>query len=84
MVSEDPLVGSSRASSKQPIRFVMALSGLMLVTSASFIRGAPKPQRPPGEPARWKLVVWFVLLFTILPAAWFMPILLGSLLGGGG
>lgn len=69
-MSADPdpgMVNRHVAPWKLQLQLVLALGSLMIATSIWFVRGPQKPPRPPGEPARWKLAVWFAMFFLAFP-----------------
>lgn len=61
------------------LRLIVALSWVLLAVGVSFLRGPTKDYSHPDEPATWKLVVWLVLFFVFVPAAFVLP----SLIKGG-
>jgi hypothetical protein len=61
---------------KLQLRLIVALGWLLLVTGVSFMRGPTKDYGRPDEPATWKLVVWLVLFFVLVPASFVLPTLL--------
>lgn len=78
--SELRAVDRSRRLSPWTLSFRLAvgLAWLVLVSAPSFVRGSGKPPRPAGEPAKWKLVLWFAVLFLGFAALPLLQMLLSN------
>jgi hypothetical protein len=57
LVPEDRPDGHETGSWKLLLRVVL--------TCMAFVRGAPRPRRPAGEPETWKLALWLILFFAL-------------------
>ena len=65
MVPEDRPDGHETGSWKLLLRVVLTFGLLVVVTCMAFVRGAPRPRRPAGEPETWKLALWLILFFAL-------------------
>jgi hypothetical protein len=54
----------------------------MIATSIWFVRGSEEPSRPPGEPARWNLAVWFATFFLSFPVLFILLGHVGTVFNG--